>query len=64
MERVRADCLESEVQNQTADGETYDGVEEYDPVLRSHCRLVEPRGEPSPMEASPGDSTSGFNLRR
>ena len=24
----------------------YRGVAEYDPVLRSHCRLVEPRGGP------------------
>jgi hypothetical protein len=26
---------------QEGDGDTYGGVEDYDPVLRSHCRLDE-----------------------
>jgi hypothetical protein len=29
----------------------YDGVEDYDPVLRDHCRLVEARAERKPFPA-------------
>jgi hypothetical protein len=46
MAKVREDCLESEKSLRErlglkAGDERYDGVEEYDPVLRSHCRLDE-----------------------
>jgi hypothetical protein len=52
MAKVRTDYVESEkslpdrlgIVTQKADGERYDWVEDYDPVLRSHCRLDEPRG--------------------
>jgi len=45
MEKVRDDYRESQVEA----AEHYDRVEDYDPVLRSHCRLDEQVPVPPPL---------------
>jgi hypothetical protein len=39
MEKTRGDCRESEGERLAVDEGRYKCVSEYDPVLRSHCRL-------------------------
>ena len=42
MEKVRVDCLESELKKKSVEPvERYEDVGDYDAVLRWHCRLEE-----------------------